>query len=161
MHWSLIDVCVVILFLAQLIALIYVTSIVLSIKNGPVFRLRNLVMPLVARGKAMAATLPNLVARLTEQSKALGSRGKSIRSHFHVQDQLPGQWLSPRSLRQGFSALTMLRGAMASRAATSKKKKGRSIPERLGLVPPIAKHLGPVLRGARTAIRVARGLKPK
>lgn len=159
MNWDTLNIAIVVVFLLQLVVWVGVALAVLAIKRGPVDGVIARIKPMLARGKALVGYFPPLASRLKARTLAIVGRSQKIRGAFVLPDSLPGMWISPRTIRQVFQASTVLRGTLSKSKPTAKPKKRRSVPDRLGLIPPAAKYAAPLYRGAKTALSVAKQLR--
>ena len=71
MTWSVLDLIVVAVFIAQLVGWFCVAGAAWKIKKGPVTHLQNHIVPLMEAGKLLATRSTELVARLKVQALSL------------------------------------------------------------------------------------------
>lgn len=172
MTWSIWDVLVILLFLGQIGAVVYVVLCVLKIKNGPVATVIGHVKPLTTSGKAIIAT----GKREVEQNKArwltMAAEAKSLIRVVRkdVTAKPDGMLIDYKTIMSGVAGLKFLRrGWRQIQVARSKTanppgppsrvgKKPVSIADRLGLVPPVVKKAGPLLRVVKVLLALRKEL---
>jgi hypothetical protein len=163
MTWSILDLTVVAVFIAQLVGWFCVAGAAWKIKQGPVTQLQNRVVPLTNAGKLLATRSSELVARLKIQVLSLASRTKTIRKRLQVSEPPQGMWIEPRHLKQAAGFLTAFRqrspGKGKGKTGVSKKKLPVSMAQRLGLLPPVLVRLAPLGKVARIALQTLKQLR--
>jgi hypothetical protein len=170
------DILIITLGIAQMIVLVWVTYAVLRIKRGPVARFLPRVVSIVKNTAKIGAVGVASVALLDERVQGVKGEVRGIAEGVKYGTRLDlGDSISYKSLLETLatvrSARGMLRGGLAflnrwrnrkappGPAAAQSKRNRRSLADRLGLVPPIARPLGRVLHYVGIARDVHRELR--
>ncbi|WP_309709941.1 hypothetical protein [Armatimonas sp.] len=159
MTWSVLDLTVVAVFIAQLVGWFCVAWAAWKIKQGPVTRLQNRIAPLTDAGKLLATRSIELVARLKVQALSLVSRTKTIRKRLRVSEPPQGMWIEPRHLKQAAGFLAAYRQRPIGKKIVPKKKTPASVAQKLGLLPPVLIRLAPLGKIARIALQTLKQLR--
>jgi hypothetical protein len=159
MTWSVLDLIVVAVFIAQLVGWFCVAGAAWKIKKGPVTQLQNHIVPLTEAGKLLATRSTELVARLKVQIISLVSRTRTIRRRLRVSEPPQGMWIEPRHLKQAAGFLAAYRQRPVGKKRASKKKLPVSMAQRLGLLPPVLVRLAPLSKIARIALQTLKQLR--
>jgi len=178
MTWTVWDILIVLAGIPQLAGLIGVGVVVLRIIKGPVAGMTAKIGDLTARGKALADTSLNVVNANKKHVLAIVADVKGMVEAVRTPDVTQNLPINYGTLRRSFNTLMSIRrglktvqgltqrkpkGAAALTAATAANKRPprRSIPDRLGLIPPAAKHLTRALPYIRMALNVRKELNQR
>lgn len=173
MTWTVWDIVITVIGVLHIVGIVGFAVLALRIVRGPVAKTAGRIGTVAEKGRLVAeGTLNTLNAnRAHVESIVRDVRGiaESVRPARGM-SELP---ITYRSLRNGLATLTMVRkgiGAFRSfgkkpspppgPTAASVRPARVSLPERLGLVPPIAKHAIrylPYLRIVRTVLQQIKG----
>lgn len=161
MNWSGLDVAVVALFVAQALFVAWLAATLLTMKSTAQRTARR-VGVVVKAGVAVAETGQTAGPALARSASALVARVRGLRGAAQFPPPPEGFLITPQTLQKGYSysqgARRLLAAARRQPVAPGRRRK--SVPERLGLVPPIALRLGWLWRGGRAALsayRASRG----
>lgn len=157
MNWSGLDYIVLALFAAQALAIVGVAVVLLRLKGSAQAAARN-VGQVAKAGVAAAETAQAIGPVLARRATAMARSAAAVREKAAFPAPPPGFWITAQGLQKGYFTARTVRGliAAARERQLPKGRARRSIADRLGLVPPIAKRLDWLWRGGRTAVRAYR-----
>jgi hypothetical protein len=167
------DIVIIVLAVAQLIALGAVFYAVLQIKKGPLARFLPRIVSIVKNGGRLSAAGVLSVAMLDERTKALKQEIIGIADGVRRGANLDfGETVTYRSILGAWGSLRTARGLLGGALSLLRRRQTtnppgpatanlprRSLADRIGLVPPIARPLGRLFGHAMTARDVYRELK--
>ena len=174
MTWTTWDILILLAFAAQVAVIAAFVVAVLRVKNGPVARLTVRGGKVAASGSGLAQALLVAFEANRDQALRLIDRGRDLVAILRRRTASPaGMSITYHSLLSALSTARTVRGGL-SQVTQLVRRRGpsavaltsgppRRVPvglaERLGLVPPAAKHLGKVIGFARTAWKVRGDLR--
>ncbi len=181
MTWNVWDVLIILAALAQIGVLVWVVLIALKIKNGPVKAITGHIAPLTERGKTLAETGKREALQNKDRFAGLAAEVKGIVDAVKPRgdgagDALPGAsinwhtikgaWGTYRTVQRGLKGARMLRRLSAAQTVPpgpkgAPGKANVSLAERLGLIPPAAKHLGRAWSLISIGLQVRKQLKAR
>jgi hypothetical protein len=157
--WKIWDIAIVVFVPLQCLALFFLALYALKIKNGAVKRVQGRVLPLVGKGKRLATAGKDLAESGKRHTPAILATVKAMTAKARVPAP-EGMLVEYRHLqraatlaRTGVGGLALLRRGTKKRV---RKPTKRSMVDRLGLVPPVARPLlraVPVLKKVLPVVR--------
>lgn len=172
MTWTVWDVLITVVGVLHIVGIIGIVVLVLRIVKGPVAGTAGRVGEVAEKGRVVAEATLNTLNANRAHVESIVRDVQGIASSIRPADteQLP---INYRSVRNSLATLAMVRkglGAMRSPGRKTPPPPGpvpakpvpvrASLPERLGLVPPAARHVIrflPYLRMAGTILRQMKG----
>jgi hypothetical protein len=172
------DCLILLVFVLQIAAVVAIVIVALRLKRGPVDKALVRVRRLASSGKGLAATGGKLFADNRERVAAIAGNIGEIRASFSPGAGSAAFAAEPMSyarvtsavatlkaVRKGLKVVKTVRARGVGAAVIGEPKAARtprrSMADRLGLIPPAARHLGPILRVARVAWNVRRELRAR
>jgi hypothetical protein len=168
------DIVIIILGVAQIIAVIAVIVAVLKVKNGPLMRFIPPILRIAKNGAKIGGIGVMSVAMLDERAQGLKKEvvgivdGVQYGTNLDFGDKITyrgilGALTTARTARGmlfgGLAFLQRARRKAPPGPAAAQPRPRRSVADRLGLVPPIARPLGRIYGHAMTARNFYRELK--
>ncbi|MES2460946.1 MAG: hypothetical protein V4671_10205 [Armatimonadota bacterium] len=173
MTWTVWDIVITIVGLLHIVGIIGLLVLVLRIVKGPVAGTAGRVAQVADKGRAVAEATLNALNANRRHVESIVRDVQGAAASLRPSDTAANLPINYRSLRSSLTTLAMVRSGLgafrslgkktstppgpASTKATSARL---SLPERLGLVPPAAKHVIrflPYLRIVRTVLQQMKG----
>jgi len=175
------DYLIIGLFVLQIAALIGIARVILRIKRGPVDNLIGHTQSLAEHGKSMATAGKSVFEANRERVMAIAADASGLISAVRGgrnANALASEPITYAKLRELLTTIGKIRTGLGVAGALRRggikaaiahgrpkpTKSGaprRSLVDRLGLLPPAARKLAPILRVARTAFGVHRQLRQR
>jgi hypothetical protein len=173
MTWTVWDVLITVIGLLHIVGIIGMLVMVLRIIKGPVATTAGRLGDVAEKGRLAAEGTLNALNANRGHVESIVQDVQGIVSSVRPANGTGDLPINYRSLRNSLATLTMIRKGLGSVRSFRVKKtptpgptvanvkpERLSLPERLGLVPPVAKHLiryAPYLRIVRTILLQMKG----